>query len=493
MKTTNKAEKENFSENAVLDRLSVAVKKEIDEHIKLLKFDKAIGVNDLDRYEAKALAIRSEIGQYIMQALVTGHQTETTEKKNCAECQTPLISKGRIRRCWYSLAGLVQIFKHKRICPNCKKISYFDPVKNAVGSANASLGFLSACSEMVSLVSFDAALSLIRKHLGLKISSRRLKYLTYGVGRAIADYFQRKSTAEEIKAIANNPLPETAIAYFQVDGAMAPIILGTTEEYLENPQNARQKGQNPRKRVFKENKLVAFFTQDDIEYSTDTEGNRVARIKTKRFLASIGEHVEPVKTAIKKAMLIYQLSRAKTIIFLSDGATWLTDNVFTSCFPGCTRILDWYHAKEHLYKTANKITGNDPAKTALWAKPLEAYLWDGEVESVLAVLEDAAQDDSANAEHYRELSRYYSSNLEAMRYKTFREAGYYIGSGLIESANKRIVKQRLCASGSKWALKNAESMIWLRAKYYEGHWESFWKQVSLKRLWENELMLADVA
>ena len=99
--------------------------------IRLLKFDKAIGVNDLDRYETKALAIRSEIGQYIMQALVTGHQTETTEKKNCAECQTPLISKGRIRRCWYSLAGLVQIFKHKRICPNCKTISYFDPVKNA--------------------------------------------------------------------------------------------------------------------------------------------------------------------------------------------------------------------------------------------------------------------------------------------------------------------------------------------------------------------------
>jgi hypothetical protein len=40
-----------------------------------------------------------------------------------------------------------------------------------------------------------------------------------------------------------------------------------------------------------------------------------------------------------------------------------------------------------------------------------------------------------------------------MRYKEFRDKGYFIGSGSIESANKYLVLKRLKQSGMKWCIE----------------------------------------
>ena len=50
---------------------------------------------------------------------------------------------------------------------------------------------------------------------------------------------------------------------------------------------------------------------------------------------------------------------------------------------------------------------------------------------------------------------YYDNNLERMRYANFRAQGYLIGSGVIESACKQIVTQRLKLPGAQWNLDGA--------------------------------------
>ena len=83
------------------------------------------------------------------------------------------------------------------------------------------------------------------------------------------------------------------------------------------------------------------------------------------------------------------------------------------------------------------------------------------------------------------LRTYYFNNQTNMKYNYYRKQGYYIGSGAIESANKYIVSNRLKMSGMRWTIKNANSLIWLRCKYFEEKWDDFWDNVFLPDLYNH--------
>jgi len=58
---------------------------------------------------------------------------------------------------------------------------------------------------------------------------------------------------------------------------------------------------------------------------------------------------------------------------------------------------------------------------------------------------------------------YLFHNRGRMRYHLFREAGYPIGSGTVESACKTVVQQRLKQSGMRWSRLGAQAMLALRS------------------------------
>jgi hypothetical protein len=55
-----------------------------------------------------------------------------------------------------------------------------------------------------------------------------------------------------------------------------------------------------------------------------------------------------------------------------------------------------------------------------------------------------------------------------------------IGSGVVESSNRRIVTQRLKQAGMHWSTSGAEGVMALRAAYLSNsiRWSSFWKERS---------------
>ncbi len=63
----------------------------------------------------------------------------------------------------------------------------------------------------------------------------------------------------------------------------------------------------------------------------------------------------------------------------------------------------------------------------------------------------------------RKATHYLFHNRRRMRYHLFREAGYPIGSGTVESACKLVVQQRLKQSGMRWSRHGAQAMLALRA------------------------------
>ncbi len=65
-----------------------------------------------------------------------------------------------------------------------------------------------------------------------------------------------------------------------------------------------------------------------------------------------------------------------------------------------------------------------------------------------------------------------------------------IGSGVVESSNRRVVTQRLKQAGMHWSKSGAEGVMALLAVYLSdsNRWLNFWKQPStiMNKLAENQ-------
>jgi hypothetical protein len=63
-----------------------------------------------------------------------------------------------------------------------------------------------------------------------------------------------------------------------------------------------------------------------------------------------------------------------------------------------------------------------------------------------------------------------------MQYPVFRQQGWPIGSGMVESANKNIVEARLKGSGMHWERKHVNPMLALRNAVCNDRWQEMWQQ-----------------
>ena len=74
----------------------------------------------------------------------------------------------------------------------------------------------------------------------------------------------------------------------------------------------------------------------------------------------------------------------------------------------------------------------------------------------------------ASSKIMKKLKTYFTSNENHMQYKSNLRMKLPIGSGVIESAIRRVVNLRLKSPGSFWKLDFAEKMIYLRSQILYG-------------------------
>ena len=60
-------------------------------------------------------------------------------------------------------------------------------------------------------------------------------------------------------------------------------------------------------------------------------------------------------------------------------------------------------------------------------------------------------------------------------YQTFRQAGYFIGSGVVEAGCKTVVGQRLKQAGMLWSRQGARQLLSVRCALPSGWFDDFWK------------------
>jgi hypothetical protein len=95
---------------------------------------------------------------------------------------------------------------------------------------------------------------------------------------------------------------------------------------------------------------------------------------------------------------------------------------------------------------------------------------------VLAALRDLSVRGRAARECRKDVVTYFTNQVHRMDYPAYRAKGWCIGSGVVESACKRVVGQRLKGAGMRWGEDGADAVCHLRALFLsdKGQWDAFW-------------------
>jgi hypothetical protein len=157
------------------------------------------------------------------------------------------------------------------------------------------------------------------------------------------------------------------------------------------------------------------------------------------------------------------------LIFISDGALWIK-NWIEDAFPKAISMLDYYHAKEHLYQFI-EVSFIDKAAGKNWGEQQSNLLLESKVEEVMKNIESISV--QLNKKAGDSLIANYESNKNRMDYKRYRQIGTcIIGSGAIESAHRTLVQNRMKLSGQRWSLSGAQNMLNMKTVYLNEKWEN---------------------
>jgi hypothetical protein len=177
------------------------------------------------------------------------------------------------------------------------------------------------------------------------------------------------------------------------------------------------------------------------------------------------------------------ITLAPHVCAVGDGALWCQRFYDWHC-PDAVRILDWPHAVEYLSAAAQATWGAGTEPAATWLEATRTELATGTPAGVLARLRALAEPGPTApppAEAVTEALHYLEARQDQIAYAAFRAAGYPIGSGIVESANKLVVEARLKGSGMHWARGHVNPMVALRAAWCSERWATAWDQLQAQR------------
>jgi hypothetical protein len=296
------------------------------------------------------------------------------------------------------------------------------------------------------LVPFAQVPALIAHFTGTHVSAATVRRLTEAAGQA--QVAVETTAVERIEQTLPEPPVGPAIQQLSVDGAMVPLVGGSWAEV----------------------KTLAIGTVTPVA-ATDAAGARTVALS---YFSRLADHVTFGRLATVETQR-RGTETAQTVVAIVDGADWCQGFIDLHR-PDAVRILDFAHALEHLGTVAQAVYGAGTAAASEWLGQQAHALRHGQESQVVERLVTLAAVPQA-AEVVTLIcatQRYLATRQAQLCYQAFVAAGYPIGSGCVESANKLVVEARLKGSGMHWARAHVNPMLALRTLVCNGRWESDW-------------------
>lgn len=163
------------------------------------------------------------------------------------------------------------------------------------------------------------------------------------------------------------------------------------------------------------------------------------------------------------------VERALYLSSVNDGAAWIW-NVTRMCYGNCVEILDWWHAVERLWTIAHQHFGQATPEASAWVTAQKKLLGQSGLRQIVRNIRSLYPRNQL-PESVRKAVVYLFHNRHRMYYEEFRQAGYPIGSGSVESGCKLVVQTRLKQAGMRWKHSSAQAVLALRSMLLSNNWQ----------------------
>lgn len=419
------------------------------------KIDQIVEQTDMEKIDDITGAIFRNKSEILGQFALGFIKKKYNHLLNQEYCDCPLCGKRlkawnkKVKRTIESLGGRLDLYRPYFYCRNCHHGFY--PLDEALGLASSpkqhDIQDLEAW--LSSELPFETASEAFKRCTGDPMSPDHMFETTNRIANHF-DILDICPTKDEIEQKINE-LSEgkfrRPVMMMAIDGAHAPT----------RPEPSPWKGKRG-KGEWKEAK-----------------GFRVYLIDTERIIHLISWHqIQDEKEfgegllRIKAAGLIPEDKVRLSII--GDGAPWIWNKPL-EVFPNAREVLDYYHCSEYIHAIANVQYGKGNRKARQWVEATFTRLFHNQVDEVIRGLKIMEPVSSAAEETITDVIRYFSKRRHQVDYGSAKRAGYHIGSGAIESANKFIGHVRLKRSGAWWYITNANNILKLRCAKYNGTYD----------------------
>jgi hypothetical protein len=362
-----------------------------------------------------------------------------------------------------SLCGRVDYQRSYYYCRRCGRgLSPFDE------QAGISSHRLSPAAEQVTALaggvadSFEKAAELLQEMAGLSVAESTAERATEDVGLDIAARLQQGAVFGRASCWRwRRDAHGRCVAYVSIDAT------GTRQQ---GPGGARAEGRMAY--------VAAVFNPPEVEWLR-RKGQTSPPVQA-RYLSGLYE-LAAMGPLLRRQAAQVGMEGAEVWVALTDGGNGLEQFVQSNFNrPDLVVILDFYHAASYLEKLAKAtLPQQEEAAQALaeqWCGLLKA---EGGA-TMLAVLRQWEWPKRRGAEwrkQWEATQEYFANNVHRMEYPEYLAEGWHIGSGVVESACKTVVGQRLKGAGMRWGEAGAHGVCHVRALYRseKGQWQAYWR------------------
>ena len=318
------------------------------------------------------------------------------------------------------------------------------------------VGYTPALAKLLCLEGADESTYLKAEgHLeqtgGITVSARQIQRVVQRVGSGAQSWQEQPAKPGSCDA---------PIMYVSADGTGVPMV----REELEGRRGKQIDGTAKTRQVY----LGCVFTQ----HRVDEEGHPIRDWESTTYVSSF-KSIDEFGPLLRQEAIRRGMGNAAKVVLLIDGAAGL-EKMGRLNFKDCVQIVDFYHAMEHAGKVLELLIGKTHPdfmkRQRRWAKRL--------LKDKVQALIDQARQECAGKPHAQAVEGalgYFLRNVNRMQYGTFRAAGYFIGSGVVEAGCKTVIGARCKHSGMFWSEKGAENILALRCLNSSRRLDEFWK------------------
>lgn len=409
------------------------------------------GFSDL---EAALEAAVRQAGAASFTALLAERGTGYAGRSRACPCGGQQATDHYATSAFQTVLGPVRVRRAAYHCPACgRKVCPLDGVLG-LPEAGISPRLETRLSLLATQESFEESCRLLTELTGVTVSAKQSQLVSEALGAAV----------EQATAVAAPAPPAHAPTrlYLGVDGVM----------YCSTDHDAA--GQL----LWREAKTAVFYEAKPAGAPGTGRPSRLAPAGPPVDGAEPGSQSYVVHLGDWRAFTqkVWQegirrgVEGVAELVILSDGAEWI-NSLIAEIFAGLplhlVHILDLRHAEAHLWAVARLCLGEE---VLAWIQQPLLALREGQVDDLVAAVGTLPTPTPEAAALVVTTQAYYRARRQQLAYPAFRAHGYQIGSGLAESACKRVVGERLKGSGMHWTVAGAGAIATLRAAWLSRRW-----------------------